>query len=270
MQHFKYVIVVLVYRNTRDILDFIKSVKKAMNSFQIIMVNSFFDEKSKSDFEEIAKAYHCDFVNVENKGYSYGNNCGIRFAKSHYSFDYLICSNPDIVIREFNPDIMKKYPGQIYGPDIMTKSKRKQNPMMVKYNKFSYFMIYHGYRQNIRFFIFMGMGINKVFRILAQVYMKLFHIRDIRVFQLHGSFLIFSKEYVLKNEQVFDENFFLFGEEGVLAVRAARAGTNLYYSKDMKVFHKEDGSMKLFTGNLDGEVKKSNLYFYENYIHSLF
>ncbi|MCM1257608.1 MAG: hypothetical protein NC307_07115 [Roseburia sp.] len=266
MQYYKYVIVVLVYRNTEDIIDFIKSSRATISNFRIIIVNSFFDNESKSIFEKIAKEYDCDFLNVENKGYSYGNNCGIEFAKNHYAFGYLICSNPDIIIENFNEKVMEKYPDQIYGPEIITKNGKKQNPMLVRNNKFSYHLIYKGYSKRKKIYILLGLMINKLSRFLCRSYMLILKKKEYRVFQLHGSFLIFANSYIRKNDKVFDENLFLFGEEGVLAYRAERSGTFLYYTKDIQVFHKEDGSMKLFSGNLNAEIVKSITYFYENYV----
>jgi hypothetical protein len=38
------------------------------------------------------------------------------------------------------------------------------------------------------------------------------------------------------------------------------------YTNTIDVYHKEDGSMKLFSGSLDDEIKKSLLYFYDNYV----
>ena len=44
-----YVFVVLVYRNTADLEDFLVSTKEITGNYKVIVVNAFFDEKTKSE-----------------------------------------------------------------------------------------------------------------------------------------------------------------------------------------------------------------------------
>ena len=97
------VIILLTYRNSSDLRNFIEIAKKKCRySYKIICVNSFYDLDSKEKIEKICIHNKIDFLNVENKGYGYGNNQGIIFANDHYNFDYLIISNPDIEIVKFS------------------------------------------------------------------------------------------------------------------------------------------------------------------------
>lgn len=52
-------------------------------------------------------------MNVENKGYSYGNNRGIEYCHNNYEYDYIIISNPDIIIKKFDFKV-KKTNGDIH------------------------------------------------------------------------------------------------------------------------------------------------------------
>lgn len=263
---YKYVIVVLVYRNTTDIIDFIESVKKTLYNYKIIIVNSYYDDKSKVTFEEISEKYNCVFLNIENRGYSYGNNKGVRFAEENFEYDYIICSNPDIIIEKFYENILSAVPDAIYGPEITTKRGNKQNPMQVKRCKFVDYFIYKGYKNNRRSLVLTGIGVNKILR---EFYRLMYRIRRRNfdyVSQLHGSFLVFSRKSMECLNVPFDDKMFLFGEEGVLSFRSEEKGINMVYTTSIKVYHKEDGSMKLFSGSLDAEMKKSIIYFYENYV----
>ena len=59
---------------------------------------------------------------------------------------------------------------------------------------------------------------------------------------------------------------FLFAEEGVLAVKLNNCGFETLYTDDIVIHHKEDGSMSLGGFEVDAELKKANIYFYEEYI----
>lgn len=263
---YKYIVVVLVYRNTTDIIDFIESVKKTLHDYKIIIVNSYYDDASKVIFEEISTKYNCVFLNVENRGYSYGNNIGVRYAEENFRYDYIICSNPDIIIKKFDESILRDVPNAIYGPEIITKNGNKQNPMMVRKNKFTRSLIYKGYKRDYRLLIIIGIGINKITREFYRLIYKIRKKSSYCVSQLHGSFIIFSKKSIDVIKTPFDDHLFLFAEEEVLSFRAEEKGIDLIYTTSINVYHKEDGSMKLFSGSLDSEMKKSIIYSYENNI----
>ncbi len=48
--------------------------------------------------EKISFDHSYDFINIENRAYSYGNNIGIKHANEKYNYKYLVISNPDIII----------------------------------------------------------------------------------------------------------------------------------------------------------------------------
>lgn len=259
-----YIFVVLVYKNTVDIIDFIESVKKQTIDFKIIIVNSYYDDNSMQCFAKITYDNNCDFINIPNKGYSYGNNVGINYAKIHYKFQYLICSNPDIIIKEFK--MMKSIDKNgIYCGNIVAKDNRKQNPMRScesnLYNK----LIYIGYKKNLKSLICLGVFINKLYNQLYSVKRFFFRKEYYKIFQPHGSFIIFSKNSLEILDKVFDDNMFLFCEEGVVAIKARIKGIPIYFIPSLLCFHKEDGSMNLWDGNINEESKKSTIYFFEKY-----
>ncbi len=152
--------------------------------------------------------------------------------------------------------------------------------MLIKENKFSEKLIYLGFKQKNKIKIYFGIGLNRIIRETFLIFHKNMRsatenvaLKLIRIFQAHGSFITFSEEAIkrlwngkdVNYTGVFDENMFLFSEEGVIARRAKLLNVPVYYSNFAICDHKEDGSMKISGLNLNSELTKSNIYYYERY-----
>lgn len=261
---YNYIFIVLVYRNTDDLLEFIESANRLVPNFKIVVVNSYYDETTRKIVQSIAERNNCDFINVENKGYSFGNNVGIEYAAQKYTYKYLIVSNPDIVIKkfDFNPD---KNNGDIIAPYIVAASGKQQNPMMVRRIKMSEWLIYHGFKDSSKILLTAGIAINKISREFALRINR--NCGEYQIYCAHGSFLLLSSKAIQKlGVRPYDENMFLFAEESVLARQAEKKHLKTVYSNQIQVFHKEDGSMKLGGIVVNKELAKANVYYYEHYV----
>ena len=117
-ERFKYIFVVLTYRNTEDIIDLLDSMKRQVEDYKVVVVNSFYDEETATIIESIAKKYDAVFINVENKGYSYGNNRGIEYALKNYAFEWLVIANPDTVIKKFDFSTLNVEMPVVIAPEI--------------------------------------------------------------------------------------------------------------------------------------------------------
>ena len=258
------VFVVLTYANCDDLEDFISSSTIINASSKIIIVNSYYDESTLETIRSIADKNDCDFIGIENKGYGYGNNIGIAYAREKYDFDYLIISNPDIIIRDFNYNSIRKFKNSIIGPNIITSKGKKQNPFYVKNkyfprleNRFMKKKNYLGY--------YSIMAIYKFQKKWLELTSKITHKNFFEVYALHGSFMIFHKGVFQKLDSLFDENIFLFCEEMVLAVKAKKNDIPMIYINNINVLHKEDGSMKFMDGKMYDIECESNTYVVNNY-----
>lgn len=261
----KYIFVILVYRNLKDLEDCIRSIKSKVNSYKIIVVNSYFDEQSKRDCEAIAISECCDFINIENKGYSFGNNRGIEFAVSNYEFDYLVVANPDTEILEFDDKSLNKLDYDIFAPNIITLRGTHQNPMGISHQKIAHRLLYKGFKNNYKFYIYSVLLITKIIRNFRIFLNK---IRDLSIYPIycaHGSFVILSKKAISVLYPVYDENMFLFAEESVLASKADKIGLRTCFYPSIYIRHKEDGSMKLSDLSINDMLRDANIYYYENY-----
>lgn len=262
----RFLFVVVVYRNVEDIVELLCSIKKQVSDYRVIIVNNYYDEVTKQQFEAIAGQHDCDILNCENRGYGAGNNAGIRWATEHYTFDSLIVSNPDIVIKNFPEETISAFQDGVIGGTIYNLQHRNQNPMLVRNNRFATWMLYIGQKKDLAFPLFVGKAIHKIERCAVNLFFK--KVQKKKVYQIHGSFLLFTKSAIDQIGAPYDENMFLFGEEGYLAYLLEQKGVATYYCPEIEVLHKEDGSMK-FRNDVNEECVKASLYFFEKYYFNI-
>lgn len=263
-QRYEIVFVVLVYGNTVDILDFYKSINSLDCSYKVIVVNSFYDEKSLYKCKKIAEENNSVFLEVENKGYGAGNNRGIEYAIRNFNFDFLIVSNPDIVVKELSYRRLKKYSKNVIGPKVITSTGKNQNPFYVDKKLFPK-AEYHFLKNRNKIGYYSIIAVNKIKKILFFLGMKYKKKNYSFVYAVHGSFIIFSRYALDRIGNVFDENIFLFCEEMVLAEKMKMSNIKAVYTSDIEVYHKEDGSMKFLKGSMYDEEVKSNGYVLKKY-----
>ena len=262
MNPYDFVFVILVYRNAADLEDCIISIEDKVMNKAIIVVNAYYDKQSEKSIHDVAVKHNCIYLNIENKGYSYGNNVGISYARKNLTFKYVIVSNPDIEVEKFKSS--DELSGDIIAPEIIAASGNRQNPMQAKESKLAEKLIYRGYKNKNKPLFLFGVGIHKINRILFRAVKS--HDKGGKIYCAHGSFVIFSNKACERlGNKFYDENLFLFAEEAVLAFKAKEIGLNTFFDSGIIIRHKEDGSMKLSDLSVDNEMAKANMYYYEHY-----
>lgn len=262
---YDFVFVVLTYRNDEDLLSFFSSLSECEGTYKVVVVNAFFDEASNAKIREIAQMHQGDFIEIENRGYSYGNNIGIAHAKETYEFDFLIVSNPDIILKRLKAADLRDYPEAVTAAKIQCASGKLQNPMFYKKVTFALWLLYKGSKNHQRIVFYAGVAINKAVRMLGLLHSRMkAGNKVIKIYQAHGAFVIFPKKVLEQLGKVYDENLFLFAEESYLSKKLEEKHILTFYNPNIQVFHKEDGSMK-FSRNINEQAAKSNIYVYEKY-----
>lgn len=266
MEQYKYVFVVLLYRNMDDVIDLIHSIQKKLPSqAHVILVNSFFDDATLEQAKEIASKYGYSIINTDNKGYGHGNNEGVKYALDHFGFDYLIICNPDTTIRRFDTKaLLKPAVPAIYAPKIVARTGKLQNPHWAFHSDFLEYLQYVGDKHEWKVPDYFVIAVLKATRILTAKYADKFNKSRIKVGSAHGSFLIVSASAARKLYPFYDENMFLFYEEVYLGNKAYLSDVPTFYVKDIIIDHKEDGSMRISNVNLKKESHKSVVYYYEH------
>jgi len=102
--------VILNYNDAEETLRLLEDIRCYSEIDHIVVV----DNQSTDDSLEKLKCHldgTWDLVSApENKGYSYGNNLGIRYLLEQYNVDVLIISNPDV---QFDNDFVGEIKKQL-------------------------------------------------------------------------------------------------------------------------------------------------------------
>lgn len=258
---FDFVFVVLVYRNTKDLEDFFCSFHVPKS--HVIVVNSYFDDESETEFKRIASKNNADFLSAPNRGYGAGNNRGCEYALTKYNFKYLIVSNADVNVEEMDIAVLQKYPQGIYAPSIRTLKKKQQNPHMPFYISIFDKIKYRLFLKNNWHLIMVFCAINKAFRIFFLYLMK--YVNNGKIYSAHGSFVIIPKCVLLQLYPLYDENVFLFTEEEHLAMKARAHGIDTFYVPGVRILHKEDGSTSAISERIREITRESFISFYRKW-----
>lgn len=178
------------------------------------------DNKIHTKFE-FSKKNIVIIKNKENCGYAGGNNTGIKWAMTYGDYSYFWILNNDTVVNEFSLAEMikigeKEKRAGILGSRIMLYGDKKNYPCMS------------------------GLGLKVVW--------PKFFFRDNKqknnIFEVKwvsgASFLI--KKKVIDDIGLLDEDYFLYGEEKELCIRAIRKGWKIYLVGESLVYHKEGAS----------------------------
>lgn len=264
-KHYKWIFVILTYRETKDLPELIDSIKINVKDYKVIVVNSYFDEETCAEIQTISENNDCDFLNIPNKGYSFGNNRGIEFAINNYSFEWIVIANPDTVIKAFDESAFDNAGSAVIAPAINNLRGKAQNPMRKRNSRLSQFLIYKGCKNNNRVILKTGIIIGHIINCFTISKKNKFNSKLCEIAVAHGSFVCISKSALLRIGLPYDENMFLFAEEAVLSHRMKDIG-KIFYAKSIKVLHKEDGSMKFEKSSINKNLINANIYFYETYI----
>lgn len=257
------VFVVLVYKNIEDLKGFVDSVKKYINtSYKIVVVNSYYNEETKIKVEKFSIENDCDFINIPNKGYGYGNNRGIEFIKNSYDYRFIIISNPDIEIKKFNVNDIRNMENFIIAPSIVNNKLNEQNPHIILESEMMDLMKFNGFVKEKKYLILIPIIINKILRILFNFYTKINRKNKYRIYECHGSFLILGRQAIEKMQTLYNEEMFLFVEEDHLAKLAKKNDVETYFVPNISVFHKEDGSVGDINDRVYSITKKSYITYF--------
>lgn len=257
-------------------------------NYKIVIVDNASPNGSGKELQEYYKNDDCCNVilNDKNDGFARGNNIGFRYAKSEFDPDFIIVMNNDVLIEDSTflqkiECIYRKEPFYVCGPDIFSvRTGTHQSPSMME-SKEAIENSLKEYRKSVckpRFYFFIDRIRDKIkFRSRLLSRMKKFSPQAEKKWQmqakdvvLHGACYIFSRNYIVKENQAFDPSTFLFREEEILYLDCKRKGYSMLYEPSLCVKHLEDVSTNYATSKTENNNSFSKYKFInENQYNSL-
>lgn len=245
--------VILHYKNIKDTLECIQSIKKniANNDISIVVVDN--NTLNKEDENKILNETKNLIKLPNNMGFAKGNNEGCSYAIKKYHPDFLCVLNNDTVITQNNfadeiINVYNKTKYDILGPKIITNNGDSINPFYA-YTSIEEIDKEINYSNKL-----IKLYSNSFLFFLLKIYMKIKHIfisipirengkESCYGVALHGCCLIFSKKYYERFKDVFYPNTFLYHEEEFLEYRRRKYNLITYYDSNLEIFHKEGSSL---------------------------
>lgn len=271
---YKFVFVILHYMTIADTERCVKSIlqlRETSKNAKIIIVDNCSPNRSGQTLKErYSKNSHVKVILAQqNLGFARGNNLGFYHAKYDLKADFIVMLNNDTYITQdnFMGKIVKEYENSkfaVLGPKIILKDgaanciyqslqsiehyKKDLGIIKREYhlNRMYLYPIYKFARKNISsFLIHLGIKKQKAKADPDQKYENVV---------LHGSALVFSKEYIKRFDGL-DDRTFLYREEEMLYLRLKQAKLKNIYNPEVEIHHNEDGSTDAITGG--GKQKRS-------------
>ncbi len=261
----KVYIIVLNYNNWKDTIECVKSLLNLdYKNYQIIIVDNNSSDNSIKKIEEFLQDKNATVISEEslkkslskivfikakkNRGYSAGNNIGIRFAKIN-GYDFIWILNNDTEVKK---DSLKKFIKcainseknvGLWGNPIYYYGTNFLQGIGGKFNKFIAQGGTVGYKEK---------DLKKACRKINKV--------DYPI----GASMLLSKNFI-EEVGMLNETYFLFFEEMDLVIRAKNMGWKFKICCDSIIYHKENVTVKKIGDFADFVRIKNRLIFTKRY-----
>lgn len=244
------------YETTKEMINKVKDYK-CLNQIVIVDNNS-----TDNSYKKLLK-YENTKIKViktdENKGYSYGNNYGIKYLDKNFKIDNLIISNPDVIVSEKTiekliKDLDENKNISLIAPIVEergTLSKGWKTPTFLDdlLSNINYFHRIAKKRMN---------------------YSESYYKGELtKVEAVHGCFfMIRLRDF--KEIGYFDENTFLYYEENIIGKKLKKINKNVYVDNTVKVVHNLSVSVdKSFNSIKKYKIIKTSQKYYEKNYNNL-
>lgn len=189
----------------------------------------------------------------KNVGFANGNNAGYQFIREHYTAEFITVLNNDVLLTQNNfysllEESYEKNHFGILGPDVFSmRDGRHQNPEAL--NNFTLADLEAKRKKiklklRLKFLIFLKWKLKKVKKVNYKAYEPTFDKRKVTQDDviLHGSIYVFSKDFILNEDECFYGKTFMYMESYILYYLAKKKNYNVIYDPSIEVIHYEDVS----------------------------
>ena len=242
-------IIILNFNTFPDCKNCVESMRLQTGiDYEIVVVDNCSCSEDAEQVKELCRNYNCTFIAAEqNRGYSAGNNVGLKYAAAA-GYDYLAIVNPDMIFPRCDyfdvlVSAMEQHEGAVMaGSDILLgTSKIHQNPMRSI-----------GYFEELFWFFYMFK--DRYIYLPSTTYCE----------ALSGCCFVIRRDF-LQGIGFLDEMTFLYEEESILSFQVKQAGKKMLYVAETCAFHNHKENKK---GNIRKRIchlRRSRQYYYEEY-----
>ncbi len=250
-------IVILNYNDYEETINYVEKIKGFKSLNEIVIVDNNSTDTSYNKLKKIEKGNVRLLKSNVNKGYAAGNNIGIKYLKD--KVDYIIISNPDIIIEE---NVIKKLRADMdENPEIAIVS-----PVIKQRGE-----LLRGWKlPKIKDEI--GLNLNYFHRHVEKKLKyddKRYNSELTRVDVVSGCFFMIRRD-VLNLVGNFDESTFLFYEENILATKLKRINKKSYIDNEVKITHNESVTINKTMASINKykRLKDSQKIYAKYYLHA--
>lgn len=260
--------IILHYKVIKETVECVQSIKKQISAQRKIVIIDNFSNNGTG--EALRKQYRDDdevdvLINSENSGFAQGNNLAYQFAKQSYQPDFMVIMNNDVEIVTSNfegkvRDIYSQEEFHILGPDIYSTTyqlhQNPKRPMSYTYEEVKALHDKHKQESQVSFKLKLKCWLKSSQMLRKLVYQKRrtkletsYNNKAINPI-LHGSCVIYSKDYIDKEDFAFNPNTFFYFEMEILDYELNKKGYKRIYYPDIKVLHHQNVATNQVYSNL--------------------
>jgi GT2 family glycosyltransferase len=252
-------VIILNYNSSSDCRKCVSFLKPQQGvELEIIIVDNCSPQEGEQEkIRMLCQEQGCTFISAsENRGYSAGNNIGLRYAAAK-GYEYALVINPDVELQQ--PEYLERLAGimekdneiVVCGSDIVTPEGIHQNPKV------------RG-KDNWR----------KSFDWLKDILHRK-QVENVPTWvddpsqphfcrAVNGCCFMIKIDF-LEKIGFFDEKIFLYGEETILGRQVELAGDKIYYFADVQAVHSHVKSKEGGTAFCSRHWKHSQLHYIRQY-----
>lgn len=241
------------YKTTKEMISQIKNFKSLKN---IVIVDNNSTDNNYDKLKKLESKNIKVIRTKENKGYSHGNNVGIKYLIDNCDVENIIISNPDIiveekVIKELTKDLKNNKDISLIAPVINELGKKKRGWKIPS--------ITNDILTNITFF-------HRCFDKLILYKDDYYKEKLSQVDVVSGCFFMIRKD-VIKKIDYFDENTFLYYEENILGHKLKDKHMKTCIDNEVSVIHNLSVSVDKSINKIKKYkiLKESQKYYEVNY-----
>lgn len=250
-------IVVLNYNDYKKTREFIIDIKKYKLLNEIVIVDNNSTDSSYENLKHMEKGNITVLKTDENKGYSYGNNIGVKYLKD--KVDYIIISNSDIslsesVIRKLKNDLDNNSDISMIAPVIKQDGELIRGWRLPK--------VSDEIKLNLSGFV-------ELFNNNLKYEDKRYNTELTKVDVLYGCFFMIRRD-IFNLVGNFDDSVFLYYEENILGTKLKNINKKSFVDNEITVEHKGSVTINKIYNQIDKYkiLKNSQKYFVKYYLHA--